>query len=94
MKRHILILLFFSINLFAQNEIIRRLQLDAAFDTLLTHLVNPSTVRLAEYDRVLTNQQVDTIITSSCRKSFCGVINELCKRYKKFCQSKLLAISH
>ena len=57
MKRHILILLFFSINLFAQNEIIRRLQLDAAFDTLLTHLVNPSTVRLAEYDRVLTNQQ-------------------------------------
>ena len=83
--------------LFAQNEVIRRIEFNGAFTALqsqitaLESLVSslialqplPATVHGGGYNQTLTNQAVTTISTTSCTKSF---------SFKAFCNSDSIEV--
>jgi hypothetical protein len=84
MKKLMILILFLSVDLFAQNEQINRIEFNGAFTALQSQITTlqslvssliaiqplPATVRQAKYNQTLTDQQVSAISTTSCAKSF------------------------
>ena len=95
--KKIFLFLFICMPLFAQNEVIRRIEFNGAFTALqsqitaLESLVSslialqplPATVHGGGYNQTLTNQAVTTISTTSCTKSF---------SFKAFCNSDSIEV--